>query len=160
AAELPPFEGRITDSAGLLDERGKANLNDLLADYEHKTDNQIFILTVRNLGGEDIEGFSNRAFRAYKIGDPKKNNGVLLVIAKEDRRIRIEVGYGLEGVLPDGRAGQIIREEITPYFKQGNYSGGTEAGVREIMKVVSPDYQQPASNQPALRRQPSRKHGS
>lgn len=155
ALDVPPFQGRITDAASVLKEKERGQLNELLADYERKTTNQIFLLTVPTLAGEDIEGFAHRAFRAYKVGQQEKNNGVLMVVALNDRRMRIEVGYGLEGVLPDGRAGQIQRQVIAPLFREGQYYQGIEAGTREIMRIVSPEYQPPtAAPQPAQRAYP------
>lgn len=146
AAEVPPLNNqRIVDTAGLLNPQDRASMDRMLADFEAKTTNQIAVLIIPTLGDEDIEGFSNKAFRTYHLGQKDKNNGALLVIARNDRKLRIEVGYGLEGVLPDGKTGAIIREQITPQFKQNNFAGGINDGLRAMMGAIDAKYQAPAT---------------
>ncbi len=132
--------GRVTDMAGLLTPNQVADLNRLLADFESKTSTQIAVLIIKSLEGENIEDYSIRVAEKWKLGQAKKDNGVLLLIAVKDRKIRIEVGYGLEGALPDGLAGSIIRNEIAPWFKKGKYYEGIKAGLLAIMKATGGEY--------------------
>lgn len=147
AIEVPPLNSqRVIDTATLLTAQERTQIESLLADFEAKTTNQIAVLIIPTLADETIESFSNKAFRTYKLGQKDKNNGALLVIAHNDHKVRIEVGYGLEAVLPDGRTGQILREQITPKFKQNNYVGGIDAGLKEIMHIIDAKYQPPVSS--------------
>jgi uncharacterized protein len=120
AATVPKPVGDIyvQDFAGLLSDEQKAELNQFATQLEDGTTAQIAVLTIDTLEGEDIEGFSNRAFREYELGSAEENNGVMLVIAMEEREMWVEVGYGLEGALPDGKVGRILDEFTVPYMKQ------------------------------------------
>jgi uncharacterized protein len=117
-------------------DRGRA-LQERLARFEQETGHQVALLTIPSLEGEDIEGFSIRVAESWKIGKKGFDNGAILLIAKNDRKLRIEVGYGLEGVLPDAIASRIVREVIVPHFRADNFPGGIEAGVDAILKVTS-----------------------
>jgi uncharacterized protein len=105
--------------------------------FEKETGHQIAVLTVPSLEGEDLEGFSIKVAETWKIGKKGFDNGAILLIARNDRKLRIEVGYGLEGVLPDAIASRIIREVIVPHFRADDYPGGIEVGVEAIIKVTS-----------------------
>ena len=105
-----------------------------------ETGAQIVVAVVKDLGGYDIEGYANEMFREWGIGDKEKNNGVLLLVAPDERKLRIEVGYGLEGAIPDGKAGRIIRNEITPYFKNNQYDEGILNGTKAILALVQEEY--------------------
>lgn len=120
AATVPKPTGDIyvQDFAGLLSSDQKAELNRIASQLEDGTGAQIAVLTIDSLEGEDIEGFSNRAFREYQLGSAEENNGVMLVIAMEERELWVEVGYGLEGALPDGKVGRILDEFTVPYMQQ------------------------------------------
>ncbi|WP_394190367.1 TPM domain-containing protein [Paenisporosarcina quisquiliarum] len=120
AATVPKPTGDIyvQDFAGLLSSDQKAELNRIASQLEDGTGAQIAVLTIDSLKGEDIEGFSNRAFREYQLGSAEENNGVMLVIAMEERELWVEVGYGLEGALPDGKVGRILDEFTVPYMQQ------------------------------------------
>ncbi|TAJ98980.1 hypothetical protein EPO44_10820 [bacterium] len=136
ALDVPPLRGRINDYARLMPvERARA-LEERLARFEQETGHQIAVLTIPSLQGEDIEGFSIRVAETWKIGQKGFDNGAILVIAQNDRKLRIEVGYGLEGILPDALASTIIREVIVPHFRANDYAGGIEAGVEAILKVT------------------------
>jgi uncharacterized protein len=111
-------------------------LEERLARFEAETGHQIAVLTIPSLKGDSLEDFSIRVAESWKIGKKGFDNGVILLIARDDRRLRIEVGYGLEGVMPSALASQIIREVITPPFRSGDYVGGIEDGVDAIMKVA------------------------
>lgn len=136
ALELPPLRGRVNDLAQLMPSERARNLEALLTRFEIETGHQIAVLTVPSLEGENIEDFSIRVAETWKLGKKGFDNGVILLVAKDDRKLRIEVGYGLEGVLPDALASRIIREVIVPRFRANDYAGGIEAGVEAIRKTI------------------------
>ena len=136
ALEVPALRGRVNDYAGLLPSNKAQELEGRLAQFEQETGHQIAVLTVASLEGDALEDFSIRVAENWKIGQKGFDNGAILVIAQKDRKLRIEVGYGLEGVLPDAIASRIIREVIVPRFRANNYSGGIEAGVDAILKAA------------------------
>jgi uncharacterized protein len=140
ALDVPALKGRVNDYANMLKPVTVATLEAKLADFEKAESTQIAVLTVASLEGEDIEGFSMRVAEKWRIGQKKLDNGVILTIAKGDRRLRIEVGYGLEGKLTDLRAGRIIDYIITPSFKAGDYDKGVTDGVDAIMQTVRGEY--------------------
>lgn len=140
ALDLPLLKGHINDYAGMLTPARAAALEEALRDFERSDSTQIVVLTVPNLGGEDIESFSIRVADAWKIGQKGTDNGVILLVAQTERKVRIEVGRGLEGKLTDLVSGRIIRAEISPRFKAGDYDGGIVAGVKAIAAVVKGEY--------------------
>ena len=125
AAVLPKPSQReyIVDTAGIVSAEDRAQIEKIGEDLREKTKAEIVVVTVATLDGTDIESYANELFRSWGIGDAKQNNGVLLLIAKEDRKFRIEVGYGLEGEITDGRAGEIL-DKMKPYFRDEKYSEG------------------------------------
>jgi uncharacterized protein len=133
---FPPLIGYVNDSAGLLSIQGKAELESKLAQLEKDTTAQVFVATVKSLEGDSIEDYANSLFEKWKIGQKDKNNGVLFLIALDDRKMWIEVGYGLEPLITDGRAGRICDNDITPKFKLNDYEGGITAGVASIEKYI------------------------
>ncbi|MCZ7583680.1 MAG: TPM domain-containing protein [Deltaproteobacteria bacterium] len=141
--KVPALKGRVNDYAGLLDARQTAQLENALAAFENETSNQVVLLTVPSLEGEAIEEFSMRAAEAWKLGQKGKDNGVLLTVAPNDRQVRIEVGYGLEGALTDLESSRIVRYAILPAFKEGNYYAGIAAGLDGIMKATVGEFQAP-----------------
>lgn len=132
-AEVPYLTGRVVDNAEILKPDTRKQLAEALRQHEQKTTNQIAVLTVRTLRGESVEEYAVRVFEAWRLGQKGKDNGVLVVVAPQDRRMRIEVGYGLEGTLPDAVAARIIRNVMTPRFKQGDYDGGIAEGAKAIV---------------------------
>ncbi|MEP9367046.1 TPM domain-containing protein [Xanthobacter sp. VNH20] len=140
-AELtfPPLSGRVVDAAGILDASTVRSLDAKLAAQEAKATDQFVIATVPSLQGTSIEDYANRLFRAWQIGQARKNNGVLLLVAPTERKVRIEVGYGLEGILTDAVSGTIIRTAILPAFKSGNMTAGIEAGAAAILEILNLD---------------------
>lgn len=130
---------RVIDSAGLLTRPQFAQLNRQLTEYElsRNDGSQFVVFIVPSTGGESIDTFAHRAFNTWKIGRKGQNNGLLLVVAVNDRSLRFEIGYGLEGILPDVSAGRIIRHRITPEFKNGHYFTGIEAGVTDAIDIIS-----------------------
>ena len=133
---VPPLSGRVVDQTGTLAAGDIASLTQTLKDLETRKGSQIAVLIVPTTDGEAIEPFSLRVAEAWKIGRKKIDDGALLVIAKNDRRLRIEVGYGLEGALTDVTTKRIIDEDITPKFKAGDFGGGVAAGVDKMVRVV------------------------
>ena len=127
----PPLDRPIVDQTGTLTSEQQTALVDQIAASRKEKDYQIGILIISTLEDRDLEGYSLDVARTWGIGEKTKNNGVLLVIAKDDRRLRIEVGSGLEGDLTDAQSGRIITQIITPKFKQGDYYGGISDGVRD-----------------------------
>jgi len=134
--DFPKPTGRVNDFAGVLDASVEAEIDQLLADLERKTSSEVAVAVVRSLDGMSVEEYANRMFKAWGVGQAKQDNGVLVVVAPNEREMRIEVGYGLEGVLPDGLAGEIIRDQFTPRFRDDDYPGGIRDGVRRIVEVV------------------------
>ena len=150
--DIPFLTGRVTDNAQILTADTRRSLTESLKAHEEKTGNQIAVLTVPSLEGENIEDYAVAVFKEWKLGQKGKDNGVLVIVAPKDRRMRIEVGYGLEGTLPDGLAGSIIRNVMTPRFKTGDYNGGINDGVKAIIDVLEggklPDTQSDADSKP------------
>lgn len=129
----------VNDYAQILTPNTVQTLNQQLQQFEQTTTNQIVVATFQSLDGESIEDFATRLEEQWKIGQKEKDNGVLIVISKQDRAIRIEVGYGLESVIPDAMAGNIIQQQIVPYFKKGDYDAGVTQGVYALMKAIQPN---------------------
>jgi len=140
AQEIPYLTGHINDYAGILSASTVSALERELRTEEDSTTNQIAVLTVNSLEGGSLEDYSMRVAETWKLGQKGRDNGVLLLIAKDDRKVRIEVGYGLEGVLTDALCSVIIRREILPQFKSGNYDGGVQAGVESIVGAIRGTY--------------------
>ncbi len=137
ALEVPKLQGRVNDHANLLQPAQRAQLESRLAAYEESSGNQFVLLTVRSLEGDPIEDFSIRIAEAWKLGSKQEDNGLILLVALEDRQMRVEVGYGLEGNIPDVIASRIIRNVLTPAFRQGDYYGGINQAFGALMKAAS-----------------------
>jgi uncharacterized protein len=140
ALDVPQLRAHINDYAGILSRETIQKLEKQLIDFEKSDSTQIVVLTIPSLEGEVLEEFSIKVAEAWKIGYKGKDNGAILIIAKNDRKLRIEVGRGLEGKLTDLMSGRIIRYDITPRFKAGDFDGGVDAGVGAIMAVVKGEY--------------------
>jgi uncharacterized protein len=138
AAEVavPPLSGRVVDQTATLSSGDIASLTQTLKDLETRKGSQIAVLIVPTTDLESIEQFSIRVAEAWKIGRKKIDDGALLVVAKNDRHLRIEVGYGLEGALTDATTKRIIDEDIAPKFKSGDFAGGVSAGVNRMIRVI------------------------
>ncbi len=145
ALEVPPLKGRVNDLAGLIDPATQRQLEAALAQLEQSDSTQLAVLTIDSLQGDSLEDFSIRVVEQWQIGQKNVDNGVLLLISKNDRKIRIEVGYGLEGKLTDLVAGRIIRNVMVPQFKMGRFDQGIIAGVNAIAGVVRGEYKAPAT---------------
>jgi uncharacterized protein len=133
---VPPLTGRVVDQTGTLSSDTVASLTQTLKDFETRKGSQIAVLIVPTTAPETIEQYSIRVAEAWKVGRKKVDDGAILLIAKNDRKLRIEVGYGLEGALTDVTAQRIIDEVITPKFKSGDFAGGISAGIDRIIGVV------------------------
>jgi uncharacterized protein len=133
---VPPLTGRVVDRTATLGSSDIASLDKTLKDFEARKGSQIAVLIVPTTQPETIEQYSIRVAEAWKIGRKKIDDGAILVVAKDDRKLRIEVGYGLEGVLTDVTAKRIIDEVITPKFRSGDFAGGIADGVSRILRVV------------------------
>jgi uncharacterized protein len=131
--EVPYLSGRVVDNAELLSPAIRERLSAMLKAHEERTGNQIAVLTVSTIHGTGIEEYALRVFEAWKLGQKQKDNGVLVIVVPQDRKMRIEVGYGLEGVLTDVAASRIIRNVMTPQFKAGEFGKGIEDGSSAIV---------------------------
>lgn len=133
---VPQLRTWVTDQTGTLDPATRAQLEQQLVQLDQTKGAQLAVLVVPTTGEDTIESYARRVFDQWRLGRARVDDGVLLVVAKEDRRLRIEVGYGLEGAIPDVLAGRIIREQITPHFKQDNYAAGIVAGVNSLIGLI------------------------
>jgi uncharacterized protein len=140
ALAVPPLVGHINDYGRIISPRTAEDLEQELTRFEASDATQIVVLTIPSLEGEDLEGFSIKVAEAWKIGSKGVDNGVILLVARDDRKVRIEVGRGLEGRLTDLVSGRIIRNSIIPRFRQGDFDGGISAGVRDLMAVTRGEY--------------------
>ena len=139
AFNFPPLTGRVVDQAGIMSAQSRNDLEAKLKDLESKSGIQLVVATVKSLEGSDVETYANELFRNWKLGEAKKNNGVLLLVAPTEHKVRIEVGYGLEGTLTDALSSVIISSAIVPRFKANDFTGGIERGVDGIISVLSGD---------------------
>jgi uncharacterized protein len=137
---FPVLTDRVVDTAEILTPREKSTLISKLKAHETNTSNQIVVVTLKDLGGYDIADYGYQLGRHWGIGQKGKDNGVLLILSKDDRKVRIEVGYGLEGALPDARAHHIIQTKIIPAFKQEKFYKGIDQGVNTIFASISGEY--------------------
>lgn len=133
---VPPLTARVTDLTGTLRPEQARTIEERLRDFEARKGSQIAVLMVPSTEPEAIEQYGIRVAEAWKLGRKGIDDGVLLLVAKQDRRLRIEVGYGLEGVISDAVASRVINEIITPYLKEGDFYGGISAGVDRIMRLI------------------------
>ncbi|MBT8346790.1 MAG: TPM domain-containing protein, partial [Desulfofustis sp.] len=149
ALDVPDLKGRVNDYATLLSPATEASLESVLESLESSDSTQIVVLTIKSLQGDSLEQFSLRVVEDWKIGQQGLDNGVLLLVARDDRKIRIEVGYGLEGTLTDLTTGRIIRNVISPKFRQGDFNQGIIDGIGAIVATVRGEFTADASGRPA-----------
>lgn len=135
----PPAVPRdyVVDLAGVMNDNAKTQLNALLHELEQKTTAQVLVLTVQSLDGEEIRSFGLKTAEKWKLGQKGKDNGALLIVALNDKKYTIEVGYGLEGTLPDSLVGTIGREYLVPYFRKGDYSSGISAATLAVIQTIA-----------------------
>ena len=147
AQDIPELHSRVTDLSGTLSARELASIDQSLAQFEQETSNQVVVLLITTLNDQSIEDYTIQVAEKNKLGKKGRDNGVLMVIAKSDRKARIEVGYGLEGALTDAISDQIIRKVMAPYFREGDFAGGINAGISAIISVTKGEFKgDPRSN--------------
>ncbi|TRX72710.1 TPM domain-containing protein, partial [Pseudomonas mangiferae] len=139
APTFPALDGRVVDQAGLLDASRRARLESTLAAHEQASGEQVVVVTVPSLQGETIEDYGYQLGRHWGIGQQGKDNGALLIVARDDRKVRIEVGYGLEDRLTDAQSSLIINRVILPAFRRGDYPAGIDEGVDAMLQVLGSD---------------------
>ncbi|MFC1468073.1 TPM domain-containing protein, partial [Verrucomicrobiota bacterium] len=132
--------GFVNDFANVIPQTQERQLEQLLVSLERQTGAEVAVVTLNSLDGGQIDDFAVRLYERWKLGKAGKDNGVMLLAAINDRKARIEVGYGLEGAIPDGRAGQILRDDIFPSFKRGQYGNGLIAGASSISERIAREY--------------------
>ncbi|MBN2626094.1 MAG: TPM domain-containing protein [Spirochaetales bacterium] len=137
ALKVPSLDGPVVDQAGILSSREERDLEEILMAFQNRTSAQMAVLTVSSLKGESLEGYSIKVAEEWKLGQADRDNGILLLVALDERKVRIETGYGVEGSLTDLKCGFIIREEILPSFKSGDYYGGIKKGVLAATGIVA-----------------------
>jgi uncharacterized protein len=153
ALEIPKLQTRVTDLAGVLTSEQVSSLESKLQDLERTDSTQLAVLVIPGLEGESLEDYSIRVAEAWKLGQKGQDNGAILLVAMKDRAIRIENGYGLESTLTDARSSQIIRNEIAPRFREGDFYGGIDAGVTGIIQTIRGVYQAPPDRRSRSSRQ-------
>ncbi len=136
---FPELTGRVVDGAGILDAATRDKLDKLSADLEAKSTDQLVVVTLKSLQGTSIEDYGYQLGRKWQIGQKDKNNGVLLIVAPNERKVRIETGYGLEGTLTDAIGSFIVQQAILPRFRTGDFSGGVLRGAEDIVNVLTGD---------------------
>jgi uncharacterized protein len=134
AVDVPYLTGRVVDEANIISPAARGRLTAAMKKHEEATSNQLAVLTVQTIQPDSIEDYAVKVFESWKLGQKGKDNGVLVVVVPQDRKMRIEVGYGLEPTLTDGATGDIIRNVMTPRFRSGNYDQGVEDGMAAILR--------------------------
>ncbi len=155
AREVPPLKGYVNDYAGMISPQVRDQLEQELRAFEQSDSTQLVILTVPSLEGEPIESFGIRVAEAWKIGQQNKDNGIIFIVARQDRRIRIEVGRGLEGRLTDLLAGRIIDLVVNPRFKRGDFDGGFQAGAAALIDAVRGEFKADPARPKGVQKVPS-----
>jgi uncharacterized protein len=157
--KFPALTGRVVDEAGVLSASTQSQLTDMLAAHERATGEQVVVVTLDSLQGYTIEDYGYQLGRYWGIGQKGKNTGAILIVAPKEHKVRIEVGYGLEGQLTDATSATIIQNYILPSFKRGDFDAGVLAGTKSILSVLggsSPDTGQPESSAPTVHYEPPR----
>ena len=139
APKFPVLSGRVVDDAGILSSDTKSDLTEKLAALEQKTSRQLVVVTLPSLQGYEISDYGYQLGRAWGIGQAKLNNGILFIVAPNEHRVRIEVGYGLEPIITDAFSSVVIQTQVTPKFRSGDFNGGVQAGVNALIEQLSLD---------------------
>ena len=160
ALTFPPLTGRVVDDAGVLSSDTQQRLTALLAEHEQQTGNQVVVVTLKSLEGTSIEDYGYQLGRAWGIGKKGKDNGVLVIVAPNEHKTRIEVGYGLEGTLTDAQSALIIQDVMLPFFRKGDYDSGVLAGTVDVLRALGGKPSNIDSiPQPPVQEQPSHSGG-
>jgi uncharacterized protein len=159
AAEVPTLRARVNDDAQLLSAERAAALEARLGAHERATGQQLALLTLPSLEGRDLAELGIEIAEKWKLGDGKRDDGLIMLVARDERRIRIEVGYGLEGLIPDAVAARVIREVMAPAFQRGDPAAGIEAGFAVLIERLGGDPATVAGPSGAERSQPARERG-
>ena len=139
-ADNPKPKGWVSDYAGVLSEQKKSELEYALEQLENKTSAEVAVVIIKSLEGQSLEEYAVQLFQQYGIGKKGKDNGVLFLISTEDKRTRIEVGYGLEGILTDGRCGQLLDDYVVPHIKNGDFENAVVSGTAAIIEIIDKEY--------------------
>lgn len=158
APTFPPLTGRVVDDAHMLSDATKASLTQKLEDLENRTSRQLVVVTLPSLQGYEIEDYGYQLGRAWGIGQKKLNNGVLFIIAPNERKVRIEVGYGLEPILTDALSSVILQTQVLPKFREGDMEGGVVAGTNAILEQLLLDAPAAKARVAAAEKQVSQPH--
>jgi uncharacterized protein len=137
--DFPRPQGYVNDFANIIDSQSEVKLSVLLRELETKTKTQFAVVTVPDLDGSDIDSYASELYENWGIGNRDNDKGVLLLVSLGDRKTRIETGYGAEGIIPDGLAGEILDSKVIPFFKKGDYSGGILMGALAISNIIAKD---------------------
>lgn len=137
AVNYPNYVGYVNDFGDIYSSEFESKLNYKLSEFEKNTGGEIAVVSIKSMEGETVEEYAVKLFEIWKIGKSKEDNGLLLLISKDDREVRIEVGYGYEPYITDARAGEIIRNDIVPEFKKSNYEEGTERAIDSIISLIA-----------------------
>ncbi len=156
APNFPALTGRVVDGANILSTTTKEDLTNKLAALEQKTSRQLVVVTIQSLQGYEISDYGYQLGRAWGIGQAKLNNGILLIVAPTEHKVRIEVGYGLEPIVTDALSSVIIQTQVLPKFRTGDFNGGVEAGVDALVQQLSLDTSEAEARAAAAEQQPSR----
>lgn len=150
APKFPELSARVVDQVGLLSSGTRESIEQVLAQHEQETSNQVVVVILKTLDGYDIADYGYQLGRYWGIGQEQRNNGALLIVVPDEKKVRIEVGYGLEGDLTDAMTHDIIHSHILPRFRLGDFEGGVIAGVKSILSVIAHTYQPLAEQQEEL----------
>ena len=150
--EIPKLTRYATDLTGTISGRELEGINRILASFDKTSSSQMIFLMISSLDGYPIERLAYEIAEKEKVGQKGRDNGILFLVAKNDRKVRIEVGYGLEGALPDALASSIIRNEVAPYFRKGNYTGGVVSGINSIKAATKGEYRREQRRKPKSER--------
>jgi uncharacterized protein len=160
APKFPALTGRVVDDAHILTDQTKTDLDQKLGELEQKTSRQLIVVTLSSLQGYDISDYGYQLGRAWGIGQAKLNNGILLIVAPSEHRVRIEVGYGLEPIITDALSEVIIQQAILPKFRSGDFNGGVEAGADALIQQLSLNTSQAEARAAAAEQQAHNNQGS
>lgn len=138
--DYPSSVGWVNDFANVISADDKRQMSNLVQELNDKTKVEIAVVTLPTIGEEAVETYAVKLFEKWKLGEKGKDNGILILLAVKERKVKIEVGYGLEGVIPDGLAGQIIDQTMIPYFKTGDFSSGLKNGAMEVVRIITQEY--------------------